>query len=92
MRVSVRPVCLDGPVFDVPSLRVLFKASEGQPRMFRKVIYLPAGAIMASTQPGAGMGYFVTEDVQEGQPITMYAQNEIPEWVAEILKNKVLSR
>ena len=44
---------------------------------------------MASTQPGAGMRYFVTEDVREGQPITMYAQNEIPEWVAEILKNKV---
>ena len=60
--------------------------------MFRKVIRLPAGAIKASTQPGAGMGYFVTEDVREGQPITMYAQNEIPEWVAEILKNKVQSR
>ena len=26
--------------------------------------------IKASTQPGAGMGYFVNENVQEGQPIT----------------------
>ena len=90
----MRPVRLgfDGPVYDVPSQRVLFKPSEGQPRMFRKVIRLPAGEIKASTQPGAGMGYFVTENVQEGQPITFYAQNEIPEWVAEILKNKVRSR
>ena len=47
---------------------------------------------MASTQIRAGMDYFVLEDVQEGQPITMYAQNEIPEWVAEILKKQVLSR
>ena len=93
MQVPVRPVfwSFDGQVYDVPSQQVLFKPSEGQPRMFRKVIRLPAGAIMASTQPGAGMGYFITEDVQEGQPITMYAQNEIPEWVVEILKNKVLS-
>ena len=83
---------VDSEVFDVPSQRVLFKLSEGQPRMFRKVIRLLAGAIMASTQPRAGMGYFVLEDVREGQPITMYAQNEIPEWVADILKKKVLSR
>ena len=53
--------------------------------MFRKVIRLPAGSIMDSTQIRAGKGYFVTEDVQEGQPITMYAQNEIPEWLADIL-------
>ena len=94
MLVPVRPVRLgfDGPVYDVPSQRVLFQPSEGQPRMFRKVIRLPAGEIKASTQPGSGMGYFVTENVQEGQPITFYAQNEIPEWVAEILKNKVRSR
>ena len=93
MRVPVRPVRLgfDGPVFDVASQRVLFKPSEGQPRMFKKVIRLPRGAIMASTQIRAGMGYFVLEDVQEGQPITMYAQNEIPEWVEEILKKQVLS-
>ena len=91
MRVPVRPVfwSCDGPVYEVPSQRFLFKPSEGQPRMFRKVIRLPAGEIKASTQPGAGLGYFVNEDVREGQPITMYAQNEIPEWVAEILKNKV---
>ena len=94
MRVGVRPVRLDSEVFDVPIQRVLFKLSEGQPRMFRKVIRLLAGAIMASTQPRAGMGYFVLEDVREGQPIAMYAQNEIPdpEWVADILKKKVLSR
>ena len=85
MRVGVCPVRFDGEVFDVPSKRVLFQPSEGQPRMFRKVIRLPAGAIMDSTQIRAGKGYFVTEDVQEGQPITMYAQNEIPEWLADIL-------
>ena len=48
MRVPVRPVfwSCDGQVYDVPSQRLLFKPSEGQPRMFRKVIRLLAGAII----------------------------------------------
>jgi hypothetical protein len=35
------------------------------------------------------MGLFVREDIRPGQPITLYAKNEIPEWLAEILAKEV---
>ena len=92
MRVSKRPVCFDNPVIKVPSQWVLFKPFEGQPRMFKDNIRLPSGEVKDSTQKNAGMGFFVTEDVNEGQVLTMYAQNVIPEWEAEILKRKVLAK
>jgi len=38
----------------------------------------------------AGKGFFVTEDVNEDHPLTMYARNMILEWLAEIRKRKVL--
>jgi len=53
---------------------------------------LPSGEVKDSTQKNAGKGFFVTEDVKKGQPITMYAQNVILEWEAEILKRKVLAK
>ena len=89
MRVSVKPVRFHDPVYEVPSRRVLLKPFQGQPRMFRNVIRMPSGAIQISSQMGAGMGYFVREDIRPGQPITLYAQNEIPEWLAEILAKEV---
>jgi len=92
MRVSKRPVSFDNPVIEVPSQWVLFKPFEGQPRMFKDNIRLPSGEVKISTQKNAGMGLFVTEDVKKGQPITIYAQNVISEWEAEILKNKVLAK
>jgi hypothetical protein len=85
----VRPVRFDDPVYEVPSRRVVLKPFEGQPRVFKKVTRLPSGAIMDSTQFRAGKGYFVTEDVQEGQAITLYAKNEIPDWMVAILSKKV---
>ena len=91
MRVSVRPVRFDDPVIEVPSQWVVFKPFEGQPRMFKNRIRLPSGEVKDSTQKNAGKGFFVTEDVNEGQVLTMYAQNVIPEWEAEILKRKVLA-
>jgi len=62
-RVSVRPVRFDDPVYVVPSRRVVLRPFEGQPKMFKKDIRLQSGAIQVSTQMGAAMGYFVTEDV-----------------------------
>jgi len=91
MRVSVRPVRFDDPVIEVPSQWVVFKPFEGQPRMFNNRIRLPSGEVKDSTQKNAGKGFFVTEDVIKGQTITLYAQNVISEWEAEILKRKVLA-
>jgi hypothetical protein len=89
MRVSVRPLRFDNPVYEVPSRRVILKPFEGQPKVFKNVTRMPSGEIKESTQMGAGYGYFVTEDVREGQAITLYAKNEIPEWLAAILSKKV---
>ena len=46
---------------------------------------MPQGEIRVSTQMGAGQGYFVAKDVKKGQPITLYAKNEIPEWLVAFL-------
>jgi hypothetical protein len=92
MRVSVRPVRFHDPAYEVPSRRVVLRPFEGQPKVFKNITRLPSGEIKVSTQMGAGMGYFVTEDVQKGQAITLYAKNEIPDWLAAILSKKVRAR
>ena len=91
MRVSIRPVRYDEPVFEVPSRRVVLKPFEGQPRMFKHTVRMPSGEVKESTAKNAGMGFFVTEDVNEGEAITLFARNVIPEWLAEIRKKKVLA-
>ena len=58
--------------------------------MFKNTIRMPSGEIKDSTAKNAGKGFFVTEDVNEGQPLTLFARNVIPEWLAEIRKRKVL--
>ena len=52
---------------------------------------MPSGEIKDSTAKNAGMGFFVTEDVNEGDAITLFARNVIPEWLADIRKKKVLA-
>ena len=91
MRVSVRPVRFGDEVYEVPSRRVVLRPFEGQPRVFKKTIRMPSGEIKDSTFKNAGKGFFVTEDVIEDQPITLYARRVIPEWLAEIRKRKVLA-
>jgi len=91
MRVSVRPVRYDEPVYEVPSRRVILKPFEGQPTKFKHTVRMPSGEIKDSTAKNAGMGFFVTEDVNEGDAITLFARNVIPEWLADIRKKKVLA-
>jgi hypothetical protein len=59
--------------------------------MFKHTVRMPSGEIKISTAKNAGMGFFVTEDVKEGESITLFARNLIPEWLAEIRKKKVLA-
>ena len=89
MRVSIRPVRYEHPVFEVPSRRVVLKPFEGQPRLFKRTVRMPHVEIMESALKNAGMGLFVVEDVNEGEPITLFARNVIPEWLAENRKKKV---
>ena len=58
--------------------------------MFKNTIRMPSGEIKDSTAKNAGKGFFVTENVNEGQPLTLFARNVIPEWPVEIRKRKVL--
>ena len=89
MRVSVRPDRFGDSVLGVASRRVATKPFEGQPRKFKRTIRLPNAEIKESTIKNAGMGLFVAEDVNEGEPVTLFARNVIPEWLAEIRKKKV---
>ena len=89
MRASVRPDRFGDSVLGVPSRRVATKPFEGQPRRFKRTIRLPHAEIKESTIKNAGMGLFVAEDVNEGEPVTLFARNVIPEWLAEIRKKKV---
>jgi len=58
--------------------------------MFKNTIRMPSGEIKDTTAKNAGKSFFVTEDVNEGQPLTLFERNVIPEWLAEIRKRKVL--
>jgi hypothetical protein len=59
--------------------------------MFKHTVRMPSGEVKESTAKNAGMGFFVTKDVSEGEAITLFARNVIPEWLAEIRKKKVLA-